>query len=82
MAALKPEIIDPTKCVPKTSLYQQILTNSKATADNQNRKFNLGNGQMITDPILAADQLLEREYADSALFDYNRHEPVFIPPVF
>ena len=82
VASLKSKIIDPAKCVPQTSLYHQILKNSQATVDNQNRKFNLGNGQLFTDPIIAADQLLSREYADSALFDANRHEPVFIPPVF
>ena len=77
VAALKSKMIDPSKCVPKTSLYQQILRNSQTTVDNQNRKFNLGNGQLFTDPILAADQLLQREYADSALFDANKHDPVF-----
>uniref|UniRef100_A0A7M5XMI8 Uncharacterized protein n=1 Tax=Clytia hemisphaerica TaxID=252671 RepID=A0A7M5XMI8_9CNID len=66
----------------RTSLYEQILKNPKSTIDKQNRKFNLGNGQLFTDPILAADQLLLREYADSALFDTNRHDPIFIPPVF
>ena len=82
VAALKSKIIDPSKCVPRTSLYHQILKNSQATVDNQNRKFNLGNGQLFTDPILAADQLHQREYADSALFDANKHDPVFIPSVF
>ena len=82
VAALKLKLINPTKCVPKTSLYHQILGNSQATVDNQNRKFNLGNGQLFTDPIMAADQLLEREYFDSSLFDVNCHGPVFIPPVF
>uniref|UniRef100_A0A7M5WXB9 Uncharacterized protein n=2 Tax=Clytia hemisphaerica TaxID=252671 RepID=A0A7M5WXB9_9CNID len=82
VAALKSKIIDPSKCIPRTSLYHQILTNAQSTIDKQNRKFNLGNGQLFNDPILAADQLLLREYADSALFDTNRHDPIFIPPVF
>uniref|UniRef100_A0A7M5XLA0 Uncharacterized protein n=2 Tax=Clytia hemisphaerica TaxID=252671 RepID=A0A7M5XLA0_9CNID len=56
--------------------------NAQSTIDKQNRKFNLGNGQLFTDPILAADKLLLREYADSALFDTNRHNPIFIPNVF
>ncbi|XP_066914135.1 uncharacterized protein [Clytia hemisphaerica] len=80
--ALEPKIIDPSKCLPRTSLYHQIQANAQSTIDNQNRKFNLGNGQLFTDPILAADQLLLREYADSALFDTNRHNPIFIPNVF
>ena len=82
MAALKSKIIDPAKCRPRTSLYHQILRNSQSIVDNQNRKFNLGNGRFFTDPIIAADQLLVREYADSALFNANKHDPVFIPPVF
>uniref|UniRef100_A0A7M5XPP9 Uncharacterized protein n=2 Tax=Clytia hemisphaerica TaxID=252671 RepID=A0A7M5XPP9_9CNID len=82
VAALKSQIIDPSKCTPRTSLYHQILINAQSTIDKQNRKFNLGNGQLFNDPILAADQLLLREYADSALFNTNRHDPVFIPPVF
>ncbi|XP_066923256.1 uncharacterized protein [Clytia hemisphaerica] len=82
IAALKSKIIDPSKCTPQTSLYHQILTNAQSTIDKQNRKFNLGNGQLFNDPILAADQLLLREYADSALFDTNRHDPIYIPPVF
>eukprot|EP00111_Clytia_hemisphaerica_P012474 TCONS_00036609-protein len=80
--ALKSKNIDPSKCTQRTSLYEQILKTPKSTIDNQNQKFNLGNGQLFTDPILAADQLLQREYADSALFDTNRHDPIFIPPVF
>eukprot|EP00111_Clytia_hemisphaerica_P016455 TCONS_00048743-protein len=100
---LKSKIIDPSKCVPRTLLYHQISRNAQSTIDNQNRKFNLGNGQisrnaqstidnqnrkfnlgngqLLNDPILAADQLLLREYSDSALFDANRYDPVFIPPV-
>ncbi|XP_066929598.1 uncharacterized protein [Clytia hemisphaerica] len=80
--ALKSKNINPSKCTKRTSLYNQIVTNAQSTIDNQNRKFNLGNGQLFNDPILAADQLLFREYADSALFNTNRHDPVFIPPVF
>ncbi|XP_066929585.1 uncharacterized protein [Clytia hemisphaerica] len=82
ITALKSKNIDPSKCTQRTSLYEQILKNPKSTIDKQNRKFNLGNGQLFTDPILAADQLLLREYADSALFDTNRHDPIYIPPVF
>ncbi|XP_066930831.1 uncharacterized protein [Clytia hemisphaerica] len=82
ITALKSKNINPLKCTKRTSLYEQILTNAKSTIDKQNRKFNLGNGQLLNDPILAADQLLFREYADSALFNTNRHDPVFIPPVF
>ena len=61
IAALKSKIIDPSKCVPQRSLYQQILTNSKKVLNEQNKKFNLGNGQFFNDPIQAADQLLKRE---------------------
>ena len=82
VAALKPKIIDPSKCVPRTSLYHQILRSPQQVLKEQNKKFNLGNGQFFSDPIMAADQLLAREYADTALFDTNRHDPVFIPPVF
>lgn len=82
VAALKAKSINPAKCSRRTSLYQQILRNSQATVSNQNRKFNLGSGQLFTDPILAADKILIREYADSALFNLNIHDPVFIPPVF
>ena len=82
VAAIKSKIIDPCKCVTRMSLYHQILRNSQATVYNQNKKFNLGNGQLFTDPIIAANQLLAREYADSALFKTNCHNPVFIPPVF
>uniref|UniRef100_A0A7M5TQT9 Uncharacterized protein n=1 Tax=Clytia hemisphaerica TaxID=252671 RepID=A0A7M5TQT9_9CNID len=80
--ALKSKNIDPSECTQRTSLYHQILINAKSTIDKQNRKFNLGNGQLFTDPIRAADHLLQREYAKSALFDANRHDPIFIPPVF
>ena len=54
VVALKPKMIDPSKCVPQTSIYHQILRNSQATVDNQNRKFNLGNGQLFTDPTRSA----------------------------
>ena len=80
--ALEPQLIDPTKCSKQKSLYQQILKSPQKVLKEQNRKFNLGNGQFFNDPIQAADQLLAREYADSALFDSTLHEPVFIPPVF
>ena len=82
ISSLKPQLIDPTKCSTQTSLYQQILRAPQKVLKEQNKKFNLGNGQLFNDPIQAADQLLAREYADSALFDPNNHEPVFIPPVF
>ncbi|XP_066925520.1 uncharacterized protein [Clytia hemisphaerica] len=80
--ALKPMSIDPTNCSTQQSLYQQIQKSSQKVLKEQKKKFNLGNGQFFNDPIKVADQLLEREYADSALFDSTLHEAIFIPPLF
>uniref|UniRef100_A0A7M5X0V2 Uncharacterized protein n=2 Tax=Clytia hemisphaerica TaxID=252671 RepID=A0A7M5X0V2_9CNID len=80
--ALKPESIDPMNCSAQQSLYQQIKKSPQKVLKEQNKKFNLGNGRFFNDPIKAADQLLEREYADSALFDSTLHEAIFIPPLF
>ncbi|XP_066932914.1 uncharacterized protein [Clytia hemisphaerica] len=80
--ALKPMSIDPTNCSTQKSLYQQIKKSPQKVLNEQNKKFNLGNGRFFNDPIKAADQLLEREYADSALFDSALHEAIFIPPLF
>uniref|UniRef100_A0A7M5XMC0 Uncharacterized protein n=2 Tax=Clytia hemisphaerica TaxID=252671 RepID=A0A7M5XMC0_9CNID len=80
--ALKPMSIDPTNCSTQQSLYQQIQKSPQKVLNEQKKKFNLGNGQFFNDPIKAADQLLEREYADSALFDSTLHEAIFIPPLF
>ena len=82
LLALQPKAIDPTKCTTDKSLHQQVLKNSKVTLDRQTKQFNLGNSQTLTDPIQAADYLLEREYGETSLFDQSRHEAVFIPPVF
>ena len=82
VAALNSKIIDPSKCVPRTSLCHQILRRPQKVLKEQNKKFNMGNGQFFNDPIKAADQLMAREYADTALFDTNRHAPIFIPSVF
>uniref|UniRef100_A0A7M5X0G4 Uncharacterized protein n=2 Tax=Clytia hemisphaerica TaxID=252671 RepID=A0A7M5X0G4_9CNID len=79
---LKPMSIDPTNCSTQKSLYQQIKKSPQKVLNEQKRKFNLGNGQFFNDPIKAADQLLEREYADSALFDSTLHKAIFIPPLF
>ena len=82
LLALKPQIIDPSNCTVGKSLYQQVMRHSNKTLQQQAKQFNLGNGKIFTDPIQAADYLLQREYDESALFDLTRHEPVFIPPVF
>ena len=79
---LKPIPIDPTKCTPNKSLYQQILNDSQATSERQAKQFNLGNTYCTANPIHAAEFILEREYGDSALFDQNQHTSVFIPPTF
>uniref|UniRef100_A0A7M5VA61 Uncharacterized protein n=1 Tax=Clytia hemisphaerica TaxID=252671 RepID=A0A7M5VA61_9CNID len=80
--AMKPKIIDPSKCTLGKSLHQQVLRYSRKTLQHQTKQFNLGNGQIFTDPITAADYLLQREYGDSSLVDNTKHECVFIPPVF
>lgn len=80
--ALKPLPIDPTKCTPNKSLYQQILNNSQATSERQAKQFNLGNTHITSNPVDAADFILEREYGDSSLFVQNKHTSVFIPPTF
>eukprot|EP00111_Clytia_hemisphaerica_P010854 TCONS_00031760-protein len=80
--ALKPIPIDPTKCTPNKSLYQQILNNSQATSERQAKQFNLGNTHITSNPVDAADFILEREYGDSSLFVQNKHTSVFIPPTF
>lgn len=64
------------------SLYQQILKNSNTVLHEQTRKYKLSDKHLFTDPIMAADYLLQREYADTALFDDNRHSPIFIPDEF
>ncbi|XP_066926810.1 uncharacterized protein [Clytia hemisphaerica] len=79
---LQPKAIDSTKCSPDKSLHQQVLRNFQMVSDRQVKQFNLGNTQTFTDPIKAADYLLEREYGETSLFDPAQHEPVFIPPVF
>ena len=83
LSSLKPTIIDPYKCTPAKSLYQQILNTANERLKHQEEQwFNLGNGQKFNDPISAAEYLLKREYGDSFLFKEDRHEPVFIPSEF
>uniref|UniRef100_A0A7M6DJL4 Uncharacterized protein n=1 Tax=Clytia hemisphaerica TaxID=252671 RepID=A0A7M6DJL4_9CNID len=79
---LGPSRIDPTKCHPGSSLYAQIKRNGEMTLQRQQRQFNLGNSETFSDPIIAADYLLEREYGETALFDTTQHGAVFIPPTF
>ncbi|XP_066933713.1 uncharacterized protein [Clytia hemisphaerica] len=83
---LAPRAIDPSRCTSSTSLHQQITTgsvvNQQKVLANQDRQFNVGNGQTFQDPILAAEYLLEREYGESFVFDSNHHEPIFIPSEF
>ena len=82
---LAPRAIDPSKCKPATSLYQQTtgsVQNKQRVLAKQNKQFNLGNGQTFQDPIKAAEYLLEREYGKSFLFDATFHEPIFIPSEF
>ncbi|XP_066910542.1 uncharacterized protein [Clytia hemisphaerica] len=80
--SLKPTKIDPTKCDPRRSLYQQILRNSEATSERQERQFNLGSTCFTSDPVYAAKFVLWREYCDSSLFVEGEHTSVFIPPTF
>ncbi|XP_066926240.1 uncharacterized protein [Clytia hemisphaerica] len=80
--SLKPNKIDPTKCDPEKSLYQQIRRNSEATSERQERQFNLGGMNFTSDPVRAAEFVLEREYGDSSLFVEGEHTSVFIPPTF
>ncbi|XP_066912963.1 uncharacterized protein [Clytia hemisphaerica] len=82
--SLRPETIknDPEKCTQDTSLYHQIINNSKATLKRQVKQFNLGNDFYTANPIEAADFILKREYSDSSLFDDNKSTSVFIPPTF
>ena len=82
LSLLQPKLIDPTKCTPSTSLYQQIVENSQATAERQAKQFNLGNTRSTGDPIDAAEFILEREYGDSSLFRQDEYACVFIPPTF
>uniref|UniRef100_A0A7M5UK93 Uncharacterized protein n=1 Tax=Clytia hemisphaerica TaxID=252671 RepID=A0A7M5UK93_9CNID len=80
--SLKPLPIDPTRCTPNKSLYQQILNNSQATSERQAKQFNLGNSHCTANPMHAADFVLEREYGDSSLFVQGERTSVFIPPTF
>ncbi|XP_066913357.1 uncharacterized protein [Clytia hemisphaerica] len=88
VSALKPEPIDDSRCTQQKSLFQQITDtrNSQGVFDrqeNQFKKYNLGNGLTMNDPIATADYLLKREYVESFLFDsQNYHKALFIPPVF
>ncbi|XP_066927601.1 uncharacterized protein [Clytia hemisphaerica] len=79
---LKPKSIDTTKCTPRKSLYEQIMRTSQERLSHQNTQFNMGNGQTFTDPIKAAEYLLEREYGDTFLYGPDSHETIFIPPEF
>eukprot|EP00111_Clytia_hemisphaerica_P008554 TCONS_00024983-protein len=79
--SLKPLPIDPTRCTSNKSLYQQILNNSEATSERQAKQFNLGNSHCTSNPMHAADFVLEREYGDSSLYVQGEHS-VFIPPTF
>ncbi|XP_066912123.1 uncharacterized protein [Clytia hemisphaerica] len=80
--SLRPLPIDPTRCTPDKSLYEQILNNRPATSERQAKQFNLGNTHRTANPIDAADFILEREYGDSFLFDQTQHTSIFIPPTF
>ena len=82
LSTLAPETIDPNKCIKQKSIYHQILKTSKKCVDKQVKLFNLGNGQFFNDAILAAEYLLQREYGDSFLFHSDKHDPLFIPPVW
>ena len=82
LLSLKPSPIDPTKCTPSKSLYEQIIKNCQATSERQAQQFNLGNTHSTANPIDAADFILEREYGESSLFIQGEHTSVFIPPTF
>ena len=82
LSLLQPKPIDPSKCDPNKSLYWQIIRNNQLASDRQAKQFNLGNSQRFTDPIKAAQYLLQREYGDSSLFNEDVNEAIFIPPTF
>ena len=82
LSLLQPIPIDPSKCNKNKSLYWQILNNSHVISKRQKKQFDLGNSQTFTDPIKAAEYLLQREYCDTFLFNGALHEAVFIPPIF
>ncbi|XP_066933649.1 uncharacterized protein [Clytia hemisphaerica] len=82
LARLKYRTIDSTKCSPQKSLHQQILSSTHPILGRQTKQFNLGNAKTFEDPLQAADYLLEREYGETFLFNPNKHDPLFIPPVF
>jgi len=48
----------------------KILDNQPRYENNQ-KKFNLGNGNLFENPLAAAEFLLKREYEDSFLFDHK-----------
>ncbi|XP_066913031.1 uncharacterized protein [Clytia hemisphaerica] len=79
--ALKPKYIDATKCNNSKSLFEQISRTKEERLADQITQFQLGNGHQFTDPLKAAEYLLEREYGESFLFDHINHkEAIFIPP--
>ena len=73
LSLLQPKLINPTKCDPNKSLYGQIIRNNQATLKRQAKQFNLGNTLKFTDPIKAAQFLLQREYGTSSLFKNDLH---------
>ena len=75
---LQEKLIDKENCIK--SLEEQLKGQNGPT-QNQQRQFQLGNGQRRRNPLQAAEILLKREYGDSFLFDKG-DESIFIPPVF
>ena len=47
--SLQPKPINPTRCTPLKSLYQQIITNAQSTSERQAKQFNLGNTHCTVD---------------------------------
>ncbi|XP_066931381.1 uncharacterized protein [Clytia hemisphaerica] len=82
ISLLQPKPIDPNKCTKGRSLYGQILGNVQTISKHQDKQYHLGNNQSFESPIQAAEYLLRREYGDTSLFHHDKHQSVFIPPVF
>uniref|UniRef100_A0A7M5XKF5 Uncharacterized protein n=1 Tax=Clytia hemisphaerica TaxID=252671 RepID=A0A7M5XKF5_9CNID len=65
-------------CSLKSSIVERLSNNNQ----HNKQRFDLGNGQIFNDPIHAASYLLQREYGESSIFELDKHDPVFIPPIF
>eukprot|EP00111_Clytia_hemisphaerica_P004503 TCONS_00012888-protein len=78
LEALHPKPINVWNCSLKSSIVERLSNNNQ----HNKQRFDLGNGQIFNDPIHAASYLLQREYGESSIFELDKHDPVFIPPIF